>query len=514
MSTVFNIRQMKLPTVSRWAIVIGAIVVIMALVAGYFGLQLYKQLTRNTVVAYFTEANALYVGDKVQIMGVQVGKIDAIEPNETGDLMKVTFHYDNKYKVPADAQAVILNPSLVASRTIQLVPAYSGGEALQDGAEIPPERTQVPVEWDDLRNQITDIVGELGPTEAQPDGPFGDVLNAFADGLEGKGDLINTTLNNLSTSLTALSEGRGDFFGVVRSLKLFVTALYQDDQRYVALNNNLASFTNGLTQSDQEVAATIAQLDSVLRATQDLLAENRGVLTADINNLAEVTNAILQPVPRDGLETALHVLPNLAANLAAIYEPAHGALTILPVINNFANPMEFICSSIQSASRLGYQESAELCAQYLGPIFDAIKFNYPPFSASLFNGADTLPGMVAYSEERLRPPPGYKDTTVPGVWARDTLFSHGNHEPGWLIAPGMDGLELQQFTQNMLAPESLAGLLGAPIPAGVTPAPAEPPLAAEVPAPGAPVPATPVESAPLGAAEEPGPEQLPLGPGQ
>ena len=36
--------------------------------------------------------------------------------------MKVTFHYDNTYKVPADATASILNPSLVASRTIQLSP--------------------------------------------------------------------------------------------------------------------------------------------------------------------------------------------------------------------------------------------------------------------------------------------------------------------------------------------------------------------------------------------------------
>lgn len=36
--------------------------------------------------------------------------------------MKVTFHYDNRYKVPANATATILNPSLVASRVIQLRP--------------------------------------------------------------------------------------------------------------------------------------------------------------------------------------------------------------------------------------------------------------------------------------------------------------------------------------------------------------------------------------------------------
>ena len=125
------------------------------------------------------------------------------------------------------------------------------------------------------------------------------------------------------------------------------------------------------------------------------------------------------------------------------------------MIANFANPMQFICSSIQAGSRLGYQESAELCAQYLAPILDAIKFNFPPFGVNEFTTAMTLPKQIAYSEPRLQPPPGYKDTTVPGIWSRDTLFSHGNHEPGWIVAPGMQGVDVQPFTANMLTPDSL-----------------------------------------------------------
>ena len=101
--------------------------------------------------------------------------------------------------------------------------------------------------------------------------------------------------------------------------------------------------------------------------------------------------------------------------------------------------MQFICSSIQAGSRLGYQESAELCAQYLAPILDAIKFNYLPFGLNLFSTAETLPKEVAYSEPRLQPPNGYKDTTVPGIWVPDTPLSHRNTQPGWIVAPGMQG---------------------------------------------------------------------------
>ena len=188
MSTIFDIRNLRLPKLSRTSVIIGSLVVVLALVVGYVGWQLYQKLTNNTVVAYFPAANALYPGDKVQIMGLRVGAIDKIEP--AGDKMKVTFHYANKYKVPANASAVILNPTLVASRAIQLEPPYKGGPVLADNAVIPEERTQVPVEWDQLRNSITNIISKLGPTKEQPTGPFGEVISVVRrrTGRQGQAD--------------------------------------------------------------------------------------------------------------------------------------------------------------------------------------------------------------------------------------------------------------------------------------------------------------------------------------
>ena len=459
MSTVFNIRNIGLPKMSRTSVIIGSLVIALAIVVGYFGWQFYRKLTNNTVVAYFPAANALYVGDKVQIMGLPVGAIDKIEP--AGDKMRVTFHYDNNYKVPANASAVILNPTLVASRVIQLEPPYKGGPVLADNAVIPEERTQVPVEWDELRNSITNIISKLGPTPEQPKGPFGDVIESYANGLAGKGKQFNTTLDNLSRALTALNEGRGDFFAVVRSLALFVNALHQDDRQFVALNQNLADFTGRLASSDNDLANAIQQIDGLISTLRPFLDKNAEVLTADVNNLATATNTLLQPDPLNGLETGLHVLPTAAANVNQIYHPSHGAVVAIPSIT-FANPLQFICSSIQAGSRLGYQESAELCAQYLTPILDAIKFNYPPFGVNLFSTAETLPKEVAYSEPRLQPPNGYKDTTVPGIWSPDTPTSHRNTQHGWIVAPGMQGQQVGPITAGLLTPDSLAELMGGP----------------------------------------------------
>ena len=460
MSTIFSVRNLKLPNVSRGTTIVGSVVVVLAVIAGTVGWQLYKRLTNNTVVAYFPETLSLYAGDKVQIMGVRVGSIDKIEP--VGNKMRVTFHYANRYKVPADASASILNPTLVASRTIQLSPPYTGGPVMQNNAVIPEDRTQVPVEWDELRNTINRILTQLGPTPQQPRGPFGDVIESAADGLAGKGRQINETLSSLSDALDTLNSGRGDFFSVVRSLALFVNALYRSDQQFVALNTDLASLTDKFTQNDHEVADTLRDVNSLLSTTRRFFDQNGGVLAQDVNNLADLTNAIVQPAPLNGLETGLHVFPTLTVNGLNIFSNVTGGITALLEIANFANPLQFICSWIQAGSRLGYQESAELCAQYLAPVMDAIKFNYLPFGLNMSNTAMTLPKQIAYSEPRLQPPPGYKDTTVPGVWSRDSLFSFGNHEPGWIVAPGMQGVEVQPLTANMLTPDSLAELMGGP----------------------------------------------------
>jgi phospholipid/cholesterol/gamma-HCH transport system substrate-binding protein len=444
----------------RTSVILGSLAVVLAIVLAFLGFQLYKKLTNNTVVAYFPAANALYSGDRVQIMGIRVGSVDKIEP--AGDKMKVTFHYANEYKVPANAQAVILNPTLVASRSIQLEPPYKGGPVLADNAVIPEERTQVPTEWDQLRDSVANVISKLGPTKEQPKGPFGDIIESYANGLAGKGQQINTTLNSLSRALTALNQGRGDFFAVVHSLALFVNALHQDDQQFVALNTNLAQFTGRLTHSDHDLANATQQFDSLLSTLRPFLDKNREVLTHDINNLGTVTTTIVQPEPLNGLETGLHVYPTLAANLSEIYHPSHGAVVSIPAIPNFTNPMQFICSMIQAGSRLGYQESAELCAQYLAPVLDAIKFNYLPFGLNLFSTAETLPKEVAYSEPRLQPPNGYKDTTVPGIWVPDTPLSHRNTQQGWITAPGMQGTHVSPITASLLTPESLAELMGGP----------------------------------------------------
>ena len=145
MSTIFNIRRPEAAArLPRRSLIIGALVVVLGNRGRCRRLALYKKLTTNTVIAYFPRSLALYPGDKVQIMGVQVGAIDEIEP--AGDKMKVTFHYDKQVQGAGQRHRVDPQPQPGGVADIQLSPPYTGGPVMKNGAVIPIDRTQVPVE--------------------------------------------------------------------------------------------------------------------------------------------------------------------------------------------------------------------------------------------------------------------------------------------------------------------------------------------------------------------------------
>lgn len=216
---------------------------------------------RTTVTAYFDNSNGIFPGDEVRILGVPVGKVDTIEPQPQH--VKITFWFYDKYQVPADAKAVILSPSLVTARAIQLVPAYTGGPTMHAGAVIPQNRTAVPVEWDDLRTQLQKLTGTLQPTQPGGVSTLGAFINTSADNLRGQGANIHDTIVKLSQALSALGDHSGDLFGTFKNLSALVTALRSSTDLMSQLNGNLAATTALLANDPNAVGQAATDLDSV-----------------------------------------------------------------------------------------------------------------------------------------------------------------------------------------------------------------------------------------------------------
>jgi phospholipid/cholesterol/gamma-HCH transport system substrate-binding protein len=385
---------------SRSARIALAAAMVLVLIAGVVAvLWSTAAINRTNAVAYFDNSNGIFVGDEVRILGVPVGKIDKIEPQP--GRVKISFWFDDKYKVPADAKAVILSPSLVTSRAIQLTPAYTNGPQMANDTVIPEDRTAVPVEWDDFRQQLQRLTDTLQPTEPGGVSTLGAFVNTTADNLRGQGANIRDTVIKLSQAFSALGDHSNDLISTIKNLSILVSALQNSTDLVRQLNQNLASVTGLLANDPNEVGHAVSDLNDVVGDVQGFVADNKESLGTTSDKLASVTTALYQSL--DDIKQTLHIAPTTFQNFLNIYQPAQGALTGALVLNNFANPISFLCGAVQAASRLNAEQSARLCVQYLAPIIKNRQYNFPPLGENLFVGTQARPNEVTYSEDWMRP---------------------------------------------------------------------------------------------------------------
>src|SRR5947209_11864940 len=216
----------------------------------------------NKIVGYFTSAVGLYPGDQVRIVGVPVGTIESIEPR--ADDVKITMSVDSGVKIPADARAIVMSPNLVAARFIQLAPAYTSGPALPNGATIALPRTAVPVEWDEVKQSLTDLATQLSPAAGQLQGPLGKAINQAADTFSGNGDSFRSSLRELSQAAGRLGDSRTDIFGTVKNLQVLIDALSASNEQIVSFAGHVASVSQVLAKSSTHVDNTWDALNQAL----------------------------------------------------------------------------------------------------------------------------------------------------------------------------------------------------------------------------------------------------------
>ncbi|KUI34211.1 MCE family protein [Mycobacterium sp. GA-2829] len=387
---------MTQPRIRIWLVLALAVVMVAGVV---LVIRTTSDITRTKFTAYFDNTNGLFVGDEIRILGVPVGEIDSIDVEF--DRAKVGFWINDDYEVPADVRAVILAPSLVTARAIQLTPVYTSGPALADDSVIPRERTAVPVEWDEVRVQLQRFTDMLQPTEPGGVSTLGALVNTAADNLRGQGANIRDTLIKLSKATSALGDHSSDLFSTLRNLSLLVSALQDSSDVMSQLNQNLASVTWALADDPDEISSAATSVSEVSKEVATFVNANREALGTTSDKLASVSQALTDSV--DDIKQFLHISPTVLQNFINIYQPAQGTLTGALSTNNFSDPISFLCGAIQAASRLGAEQSAKLCVQYLAPIVKNRQMNFFPIGGNPLVGAVARPNEVTYSEDWMRP---------------------------------------------------------------------------------------------------------------
>jgi phospholipid/cholesterol/gamma-HCH transport system substrate-binding protein len=266
----------------------------------------YAQLDRlitdqsYAVTAHFPDSGGIFVGAEVTYRGVGVGRVGDMQLTAEGIDVVLEIDKDEK-NIPRDVTAVVANRSAVGEQYVDLQPAADSGPYLEDGSEIPQERTKVPlatttllIDMDQLVNSINKdnlrtVVSELGVAFKGAGRDLGTIIdtgNAFIEAAEANFDVTAALIKDSSKVLATQIDSRSD-------IKTFA--------------RKLALLSDTFVQSDQDLRTVIDEGGATARVVRAFIAENADALAALINNMLTTNRIVLAQL--DGLESILVLYP-------------------------------------------------------------------------------------------------------------------------------------------------------------------------------------------------------------
>lgn len=355
---------------------VAAVVAVVAVLLAAFVVRGDDAQTR-TVTAHFPRAVSVYKGTDVRILGVNVGEVTAVIPE--GESVRVEMEYDAQYDVPADAQAVVVTPTLVADRFVQLTPVYTEGAKMADDAEIALPDTGVPVELDRIYAALRDLTETLGPNGVNADGTLNHLLEAGANSLDGQGARANRMIHDLSEAAATFGAGSGDLFDTVTALAEFTTTLAQNDKLVRAFIRDLAGVSSQLAAERGELQRALASVADAVGTVEKFVRGNRKALVEDVERLTSIVKTINSE--KGNLDDALRIAPVAIGNLVLAYNSESGTIgSRIGISGNVWDADGFLCSIVQQSDLPGI--SKNLACQIFETLLEALTANVPTLPPS------------------------------------------------------------------------------------------------------------------------------------
>lgn len=311
-----------------------AVACVLALVIAAVVWWIFSSANTRKISAYFDQTIGVYAGSDVRVLGVKVGTIDSVTPE--GTQVRVDMSVDRGIRIPANAQAVVVAPSVVSDRYVQLAPVYTGGATMGDNAVIPVARTATPVELDQLYQSLNKVSSDLGPNGANKNGSLSDLLNTLAANLNGNGQNLHDTITQLSDLATTLDSNKDNLFATVDNLAQFTQTLADSDATVRKFTQQLDDVSGFLAGQRGQLAAAVSQLGTALGQVQGFIQDNRSMIKSNVDNLQQVTQVLVNE--RSSLAEVLDEAPLALDDVVNSYNAASGSLDARADLNDLANP--------------------------------------------------------------------------------------------------------------------------------------------------------------------------------
>ncbi|MWA02522.1 MCE family protein [Actinomadura sp. LD22] len=289
------------------------------------------------VTAYFTRAVSFYPGSRVQVMGVNVGKVDSVTP--LNGQVRVVASIDGDVPLPATATAAIVPLSLIGERTLAFSPAWHPGlPKMPDGAVLRTDRTQVPVEVNDALKSFGKLLDNFDPAKADA------ALGTAAGSLNGNGAAFNQAFQQAGQLMNNLAGQDKQLLQVAQNLDRLAGIVKGREKTLGTLVSDFSKVSTTLANERQSIRTLVEAIADLAKRGDVLIKMHQDTIPSDLHKTAQVSLTLKGSA--DTLGGVLQALPNIAFQFVNAYEPENHAIMLRVTLDNFAR--SYLAAALKS----------------------------------------------------------------------------------------------------------------------------------------------------------------------
>jgi phospholipid/cholesterol/gamma-HCH transport system substrate-binding protein len=250
---------------------------------------------------------------KVEMRGVQVGRVDSIESRSNGQaVLHLAMNPSQMHLIPANVLVNVTAPTVFGAKFVDLVPpAEPSAQSLHAGQVL--DSQHVTVEINTIFQRMTGVFDNIDPAK------LNQTFGALARALSGKGQKIGQAFSDLDSFLAKLDPSLPALSRDIEASAQTFNAYGDASQDLVQTVRNSVKISKSIVDEQRNLDALLVSAIGLANIGNDVFSTNRQLLPAAVRLLVPTTDLTNEYSP--ALQCALTAMANASVSTPPFKEP-------------------------------------------------------------------------------------------------------------------------------------------------------------------------------------------------